>query len=116
MKLKIDAQVILANMPDDQIEVRGMLTQDGGITLFIVGYPREGNYKGKVVIFAVGQGMVDILDPDTEAGASELKLIKALPPMSISMSSLEDAQYEPIQPEEVEEGKIIQLPGKKIIS
>jgi len=108
MQIKIDVGAVHAGIPDDICEIRGRVGQTG-IALLLVARPKAGDFGGKVVVFNLGQALVEVLDPGIKEHAETIERIKSIPPASIGMSSIEDAEY--VIPEVAEPGRIIPVRG-----
>lgn len=102
MQIKIDIGAVMAGIPDAICEIRGQVGEN--VMLLLVARPKTGDFAGKVVVFNLGHAAVDVLDPEIKEHAEVIEKIKRIPPASVSLSSIEDAEY--IAPE-VEPGKII---------
>jgi hypothetical protein len=99
MHIKIDIGAVEAGMPDDICEVRGHVTPQN-LHLMLVARPRKGEFAGKVVVFNLGQANVQVLDPEIRDQAEAIEAIKGIPPASVELSSLKDAEFIPPPPAE----------------
>jgi hypothetical protein len=81
------------------------------MVLLIVARPKLGDFAGKVVVVNVGNAVVEVFDPEIKEHAELIEKIKTLPPGSVSLSSIEDAEY--VAPE-VEPGKILKVPASAL--
>ena len=95
MQIKLDIGAVYAGIPDSVMEVRGLVTQDA-INLLLIARPKQGDYAGKVVVFNMGQAVVEILDPKVKEHAEVIDRIKLIPPASVTLSSIDDAEYVPV--------------------
>jgi hypothetical protein len=107
MQIKIDIGNVVGGCPDDICEVRGQVTPQS-MVLLVIAKPKQGDYAGKVVVFNVGQAVVEVFDPEIAEHKELIEKIKTLPPASVSFSSIEDAEFVAPEPEK---GKIIQAPS-----
>lgn len=112
MQIKIDIGNVVGGCPDEICEVRGQVTPQS-MVLLIVARPKQGDYAGKVVVFNLGMAVVEVFDPEIKEHAELIEKIKTLPPASVSLSSVEDAEF--VAPELPEPSRIIAaktMPGE----
>jgi hypothetical protein len=108
MQIKIDIGAVQAGMPDDICEIRGHVTPQN-LHLMLVARPRKGEFAGKVVLFNLGQANVQVLDPDIKDHVTLIEQIKLIPPASVELSSIGNAEFVPPAP--VEQPRIIPAGG-----
>lgn len=79
---------LLVNVPKLG-EIRGMMTPNGP-QYFLIITPDNGPLLGKVIVWGLAINTAEVIDPNTEEGNEVLTKVRAMPPMTITMSSEDD--------------------------